>query len=149
MGFKLHIAFGLLAYSFMLMSVVQAVLMSILNSRLKNHEALEEPEGIVASMPNLMTMERILFRVIFACFVVLTLTIITGMVSTVHYLDALLAFDHKTVLTILSWLVFGILLLGRKLLGWRSRKALTIFWIAVALQVIAFLAYRFVLDVLK
>ena len=55
MGFKLHIAFGLLAYSFMLMSVVQAVLMSILNSRLKNHEALEEPEGIVASMPNLMT----------------------------------------------------------------------------------------------
>ena len=45
--------------------------------------------------------------------------------------------------------VFGILLLGRKLLGWRSRKALTIFWIAVALQVIAFLAYRFVLDVLK
>lgn len=147
-GFKLHIAFGLLAYSFMLMSIVQAVLMGILDVRLKSHEALQEPEGIVASMPNLMTMERILFRVIFACFIVLTLTILTGMLSTVHYLDSLLSFDHKTVLTILSWIVFGILLLGRKFLGWRSRKALTIFWVAVALQVIAFLAYRFVLDVL-
>lgn len=149
LGFKLHIALGLIAYSFMLMSIVQAVLMSILNSRLKSHEALSEPEGIVASMPNLMMMEKILFRVILACFVVLTLTILTGMMSTVHYLDALLAFDHKTVLTILSWVVFGILLLGRKLFGWRSRKALTVFWLAVALQVIAFLAYRFVLDVLK
>ena len=147
-GFKIHIALGLLAYSFMLMSVVQAVLMSILNTRLKNHEALDEPEGIVASMPNLMTMERILFRVILACFVTLTLTILAGMTSTVHYLDALLTFDHKTVLTILSWAVFGVLLLGRRLLGWRSRKALTIFWVAVALQVIAFFAYRFVLDVL-
>ena len=148
-GFRLHIAFGLLAYSFMLMSVVQAVLMGILDSRLKSHAALDEPEGIVASMPNLMTMEKILFRVILACWVVLSLTILTGMVSTAHYFDAILAFDHKTVLTILSWTVFGILLLGRKLLGWRSKKALTIFWIAVALQVIAFFAYRFVLDVLQ
>ena len=149
MGFKLHIAFGLIAYSFMLMSVVQAVLMSILNTRLKNHEVLHEPEGIVATMPNLMMMERILFRVILACFVVLTLTILTGMVSTVHYVDALLSFDHKTVLTILSWVVFGVLLLGHRFLGWRSRKALMIFWVAVVLQVVAFLAYRFVLDVLK
>ena len=148
-AFKLHIAFGLLAYSFMLMSVVQAVLMGILDVRLKSHEALEEPEGIVASMPNLLAMERILFRVILACFIVLTLTILTGISSTVHYLDALLAFDHKTVLTILSWVVFGVLLLGRKFLGWRSKKALTIFWIAVALQVVAFFAYRFVLDVLR
>ena len=147
-GFRFHITFGLLAYSFMLMSVVQAVLMSILNTRLKNHEALEEPEGIVASMPNLMMMERILFRVILACFVVLTLTILTGMTSTVHYLDSLLTFDHKTVLTILSWAVFFFFFLGRRLFGWRSRKALTVFWIAVALQVIAFFAYRFVLDVL-
>ena len=96
-----------------------------------------------------MTMERILFRVILACFIVLTLTILTGMSSTVHYLDSLLAFDHKTVLTILSGVVFGVLLLGRKFLGWRSKKALMIFWIAVALQVIAFFAYRFVLDVLR
>ena len=100
-------------------------------------------------MPNLMMMERILFRVILACFAVLTLTILTGMVSTVHYVDALLSFDHKTVLTILSWVVFGVLLLGHRFLGWRSRKALMIFWVAVALQVVAFLAYRFVLDVLK
>lgn len=148
LGFKIHIACGIVAYSFMMMAIVQAVLMSILNSRLKNHAAVNEPEGIVATMPNLMMMEKILFRVIAACFVFLTLTIVGGMVSTAQYLHALLTFDHKTVLTILSWVVFGILLLGHRYFGWRSRRALTLFWVAVALQVIAYFAYRFVLDVL-
>lgn len=70
------------------------------------------------------------------------------MVSTAQYLDTLLAFDHKTVLTILSWVLFGILLLGHRFLGWRSGKALVLFWVAVLLQVVAYFAYRFVLDVL-
>lgn len=146
-SFKLHIAFGLIAYSFMLMSVVQALLMSTLNTRLKNHLALDEPEGIVATMPNLMMMERILFRVVLACFIFLTMTILTGMVSSVQYFDALLSFEHKTVLTILSWALFGVLLLGRRIFGWRGRRALMLFWVAVVLQTLAFLVYRFVLDV--
>ena len=148
LGFKLHIVFGIVAYSFMMMAIVQAILMSILNTRLKSHLALNEPEGLVATMPNLRMMEKILFRVISACFIFLTLTILGGMVSTAQYLDTLLAFDHKTVLTILSWVLFGILLLGRRFLGWRSGKALVLFWVAVLLQVVAYFAYRFVLDVL-
>ena len=42
----------------------------------------------------------------------------------------------------------GILLLGRRFLGWRSGKALVLFWVAVLLQFVAYFAYRFVLDVL-
>ena len=148
LGFKLHIVFGIVAYSFMMMAIVQAILMSILNTRLKSHLALNEPEGLVATMPNLRTMEKILFRVIAACFIFLTLTILGGMISTAEYLNTLLAFDHKTILTILSWVAFGILLLGRRFLGWRSGKALLLFWVAVLLQVVAYFAYRFVLDVL-
>lgn len=140
--FRLHIAMGIVAYSFMLIAVIQAVLMGMLDARLRSRDAVRDPEGIVASLPNLMDMEKMLFQCIGACFVFLTLTVAGGWMAA----SGQLAFDHKTVLTLLSWAVFGVLLLGRRLAGWRSRQALRIFWIAVVFQVLAYLAYRFVLD---
>ena len=147
LSFKLHIAMGLVAYAFMMMAVVQAILMGILDRRLRNHQALAEPAGLVASMPDLMSTERMLFRFVFACFLFLLLTIAGGMLSSTQIADAAL-FGHKTVMTMTSCAIFGVLLLGRRFCGWRSRQALMVFWLAVACQVIAYLAYRFVLDVL-
>ncbi len=147
-AFRLHIVMGLVAYSFMMMAVIQAVLMTIMDLRLKNHAMLDEPEGLVATMPNLMKMEKILFSMVTMAFVFLTFTIAGGMFSTAHYFDTILNFDHKTTLTILAWLAFGTLLVGRRVFGWRSRKAMTVFWIAVALQVLAYFVYRFVLEML-
>lgn len=147
LSFKMHIAMGLIAYAFMIMAIVQAILMGILNRRLRNHDMLKEPAGLVASMPDLMSMERMLFRLVFACFVFLMLTIAGGALSSTQIADATL-FGHKTVLTGISCAIFGVLVLGRRFFGWRSRQALTLFWIAVVCQVIAFLVYRFVLDVL-
>lgn len=146
LSFKLHIAMGLIAYAFMMMAVVQAVLMGILDRRLHNHEALSEPVGLVASLPDLMSMERMLFRFVFACFLFLALTIAGGMLSSSQIADAEL-FGHKTVMTMTSCAIFGVLLLGRRFCGWRSRQALLVFWMAVVCQVIAYFAYRFVLDV--
>lgn len=147
LSFKLHIAMGLIAYAFMMMAVVQAVLMAILDRRLHNHEALSEPEGLVASMPDLMSMERMLFRFVFACFLFLVFTIAGGMLTSTQVADASM-FGHKTIMTMTSCAIFGVLVLGRRFLGWRSRQALTIFWVAVVCQIVAYLAYRFVLDVL-
>ena len=130
----------------MMMAIVQAILMGILDRRLRNHQALSEPAGLVAALPDLMSMERMLFRFVLACFVFLVLTIAGGMFSSTMIADAEL-FGHKTVMTMTSCAIFGVLLLGRRFCGWRSRQALIVFWLAVACQVISYFAYRFVLDV--
>ncbi len=53
--------------------------------------------------------ESLLFRVITVGFALLTLTLVTG----VLFVDDLLAqkLVHKTVLSVLSWIVFGVLLI--------------------------------------
>ena len=75
-------------------------------------------------LPPLLTLEQSLFRVIGVAFVFLTLTLGTGMVLTDALFGRLMRFNHETVFAILSWLIFGWLLAGRALYGWRGRTAL-------------------------
>ena len=55
-------------------------------------------------------------------------------------------FEHKTILTWLSWIVFAVLLAGRYFLGWRKKKALAWFWAGIVFLAVAYLVYRFILD---
>src|SRR3546814_15417354 len=62
-----------------------------------------------------------MFRTISVGFALLTLTLITGAVFVENLFAQHLV--HKTVLSILSWALFGTLLLGRHRRGWRGRRA--------------------------
>jgi len=97
---------------------VQAVLLAIQDHQLHNRH----PGGFVRSLPPLQTMEVLLFEMIGAGFLLLTLALISGIV----YLDNMFAqhLAHKTILSIAAWLVFGTLLWGRFRYGWRGRTAL-------------------------
>ena len=55
---------------------------------------------------------------------------------------------HKTVLSLLSWLVFGGLLLGRWLRGWRGSIAVRWTLVAMGLLLLAFFGSQFVLEML-
>ena len=96
----------------------------------------------------LLTLERFLFRLIAVGFLLLTLTLASGMLFTEQLFGKPLVFNHKSVFSVLGWLTFGALLLGRWRYGWRGRVALR--WI-IAGTVFVFLAYlgsKFVLEVL-
>jgi ABC-type uncharacterized transport system permease subunit len=58
------------------------------------------------------------------------------------------SFDHKTVFALLSWLMFGGLLIGRQLYGWRGRAALRWVLASFASLLLAYVGSRFVLEVL-
>ena len=84
-----------------------------------------------------------------ACgFVCLTLVLILGALATHEAHGTYFVLEHKTILTWLSWLVFAVLLAGRRFLGWRKKKALALFWAGIAFLAEAYLVYRFVLDAL-
>lgn len=116
-GLIAHILLSVLAYSILTVAVLQAVLLSRQHSALKHHHT----RGLVASLPPLQTMERLLFEMLWSGLILLTAALVTGFV----FLDDLFAqhLVHKTVLSIIAWLLYTTLICGRLFFGWRSHTA--------------------------
>lgn len=139
-----HVAVALVSYALFLVAALQALVLMGLEKRL--HRRLLDPGA--ADLPPLLTLERFLFRLISAGFVLLTLTLASGMLFTEQLFGKPFTLTHKSVFSVLGWLTFGALLWGRWRYGWRGRVALR--WI-IAGTVLVFLAYlgsKFVLEVL-
>lgn len=145
--FRVHLVLALASYSFMVIAFVHAVLMTLQNKRLKTMDVADGRSTFLDTMPGLVVMERIFFRIVAVGFVFLTLVLITGGLATKEALGVYFNFDHKMLLTWISWIVFGVLLWGRAASGWRARKALGWFWIGFALQIIAYIGYSFIKEV--
>jgi ABC-type uncharacterized transport system permease subunit len=139
-----HVAVALVSYAMFFVAALQALVLMGLEKRLRR--PIPDPDA--AALPPLLTLERFLFRLVATGFVLLTLTLASGMLFTEELFGKPLTFTHKIVFSILGWLTFGALLWGRWRYGWRGRIALR--WI-IAGTVFLFLAYlgsKFVLEVL-
>jgi ABC-type uncharacterized transport system permease subunit len=55
--------------------------------------------------------------------------------------------DHKTVFSMLSWITFAVLLVGRERFGWRGRKAARVLYAGSGLLLLGYAGSRFVLEV--
>lgn len=117
-GLTIHILVSMLAYSLFTLASVQAVLLAIQDHHLHHRH----PGGFIRALPPLQTMETLLFEMIGAGFVLLTLALISGFTFLEDMFAQRLA--HKTILSITAWFVFGTLLWGRFRFGWRGQKAL-------------------------
>ena len=56
--------------------------------------------------------------------------------------------DHKTVFSVLAWITFGVLLIGRARFGWRGRTATRVLYIGAIFLLLAYVGSRFVLEVI-
>lgn len=137
-----HILTSIIAYSLLALAALQAILLSVQNRFLHKHQ----PGGIIKLMPPLKSMEILLFEVIVAGFVALTISLGSGLI----FLDNMFAqhLVHKTVLSILAWLVFLILLIGHWKLGWRGRTAIRWTLSGFASLMLAYFGSKFVLEIL-
>lgn len=153
---RVHLLIALAAYGLITIAALQALLMAALDRRL--HQPLAAgagPDGagavtgrVMDSLPPLLMQERLLFRVVWVGFVVLTLAVGSGSLISLLLTGNVLPFDHKTVFTLLSWLTFGLLLVGRHARGWRGRVALRWTLAGFAFLLLAYTGSRFVLDVI-
>ncbi len=117
MGVLLHVSLSIIAYSFLSLAALQALLLYIQNKQLK----ARRNSHFLKALPPLLTMETILFALIRAGFVLLTLAIMSGVVFIQDLFAQHLA--HKTILSIFAWLVFATLLIGHHFYGWRGLTA--------------------------
>ena len=141
--FRIHLSLGMLAYSLFTIAALQALLMTLLERRLRGHAVA----GPLASLSPLLTMESVLFKLIAVGFVLLTLTLITGAVFSESIFQQAMKFNHKTLFALISWLIFAALLAGRTLYGWRGRKALRWTLSGFSALLLAYVGIRFVLEV--
>jgi ABC-type uncharacterized transport system permease subunit len=149
LGFKLHLALAMLAYSLFTIAMLHAVLMAVVERRLhpsagRDSALLADP---VSRLPPLLTLERLLFHTIAAAFVLLTLTLATGIAFSEALFGRAMRFDHKTVFALVSWFTFALLLGGRWLRGWRGRTALRWTLAGFVFLLLAYVGSRFVLEV--
>lgn len=115
---RLHVVTSILAYALLTLATLQAVMLAIQDNHLRSHH----PGGFIRALPPLQTMESLLFELIGLGFVLLSISLLTGFV----YLEDMFAQNvaHKTILSILAWIAFGVLLWGRFRFGWRGRTAI-------------------------
>lgn len=139
---KLHVLLSMLAYSLLTLAAVQSVLLAVQDSYLR----ARKPNTFIRSLPPLMTMEALLFEMIGIGFVLLTLALLSGFA----FLEDMFAqhLVHKTVLSVLAWMVFGGLLLGRRVWGWRGQKAIRWTLGGFLLLILAYFGSKFVLELI-
>ena len=142
--FVSHIAIALFAYSLFTFAALHALLMTIAERSLHNKPTLIK----LPSFPPLLVMENLLFRVITIGFVLLTLTLISGMLFSEEIFGKALKFNHKVIFSIASWLIYGWLLFGRYQYGWRGKKAINLTLWGFCLLLLAYIGSKFVLEMI-
>jgi ABC-type uncharacterized transport system permease subunit len=146
---RLHLLVAMAAYSLLTIAALHALLMALVDRRL--HSPLQAPTRgvgrIFGQVPSLLALENLLFRLIWVGFILLTATLVTGVFFSEQLFGRALRFEHKTIFTIASWLVFAGLLGGRMVFGWRGRTALRWTFAGFLMLLLAYVGSRFVLEV--
>ena len=142
-GLEAHILLSLAAYCVLLMAAVQALFLRLQIRELK-HQSIHR--FWVNKLPSLQSMESLLFDMLLVGFVLLSIALGIGII----YVEDLMAqhLAHKTVFSLLSWLLFGALLIGNWRAGWRGKRAANLTIYAFILLAIGFVGSKFVLEML-
>ena len=139
----LHWALGLASYGLFAAAVVHGWLM------VRAERAIRQAEQSDAGVP-LLTLERLTFRFVEAGFVLLSATLLVGWLfaETLYGPGLAWKWDHKTVFSVLAWVTFASLLIGRARLGWRGLKAVRVLYLGAGLLLLGYVGSRFVLEVI-
>ncbi len=139
----LHWVLGIASYGLFGAAVVHAWFMTRAEERLRL--AADPHSGIP-----LLTVERLTFRFVATGFGLLTATLLAGILFGNQLYGSSFRFklDHKTAFSVLSWITFAVLLVGRARFGWRGRRAVRVLYIGSALLLLAYVGSRFVMEII-
>ena len=138
----LHWALGIASYGLFAAAVAHGWLMQ------RSERAMRSAGQNSTGVP-LMTLERLTFRFVEAGFVLLSATLLVGWLFAEQLYGPGLAWqwNHKTIFSVLAWLTFASLLIGRARLGWRGLKAVRVLYLGTGLLLLGYAGSRFVLEV--
>jgi len=141
-GLSLHILLSIIAYSLLSIAALEALFLAYQNRQLHQHHS----NALMRILPPLQTMESLLFGLIITGFTLLTLALASGLLFVDNFFAQHLV--HKTVFSIIAWLVYGILLWGHFRWGWRGKTATQWTLGGFILLMLAFWGTKFALEVI-
>jgi ABC-type uncharacterized transport system permease subunit len=135
-----HILISLLAYGLLTVGAIVAVYAVVQERRLRAGRL----SAVNQLFAPLETTERLLYGIATAGFLALLLAVFSGFV----FVDDLFAqhLIHKTTLSLIALLLFGILLAGRRFAGWRGRRAVSLYLWGFATLGLAYFGSRYILE---
>jgi ABC-type uncharacterized transport system permease subunit len=142
--FKFHFVVAILGYVLFTVAALHALLMAAMENWLHHGDLPQEVRGL----PPLIRMEVWLFRLLLAAFVLLTLTLVSGVFFSEAMFGKPFQFNHKTVFAFISWVIFAGLLFGHWRYGWRGKKAVRLTLAGFVALLLAYVGSKFVLQVL-
>ncbi len=141
-GLQLHIVASLFAFSVLTISALQSILLFTQDQHLRKHDL----SGITRALPPLHDTEKFLFQTITVGFLLLTVALVSGFIFLENMFEQHLA--HKTILSMLAWLLFALLLWGKWQFGWRGRKAMNWTLGGFGFLILAYLGSKFVQELI-
>ena len=140
-----HIAFAIFTSGVLMAALLLAVILWLQTRRL---HALDKSPSLLDRLPPVLRLEKLLFQILSVGFVLLTILIASGMFFGEEVWGHALTFNHKVIFTLLAWLVFAVLLVGRFIYGWRGLTAVRATIFGFVLLFLAYVGTHFVLDVI-
>jgi len=141
-GIGIHVILSLIAFTLIGLAAAQAALLMVQEKRLRDRQW----QGLLGALPPLALMEKTLFEWLLAGFILLGLALFTGALFVENLFAQHLA--HKTLFSMMTWILLAGLLWGRHQLGWRGQRAARITLWGYALLVLGYAGSQFVLEVI-
>ncbi|MFN2575962.1 inner membrane protein YpjD [Neisseria gonorrhoeae] len=142
--FMLHIGTSLLAYGLFGIATLLSVLTLLLHRSLHRRNFSK----LAGFLPSLLSLEKLMFQAMWAGFILLTYSVVSGTFFAEAVFGKPMTFTHKTVFGILSWLIYGGLLLKHSMTAWRGKKAAVWTIIGFVSLMIAYMGSKFVLEII-
>ena len=139
-GILSHVSASIISFAVLALAVLQGLLVTVQSRQLRQHRN----RGVIRKLPPLEAASALFYELTGAGFLILTVAIGTGMI----FIDDLFSqhLVHKTVLTMLAWCLYAILLVQYFRRGWRVQSAITLNLIAFSLVVLGFFGSKLVLE---
>ncbi|MEX2614717.1 MAG: cytochrome c biogenesis protein CcsA [Alphaproteobacteria bacterium] len=141
---EVHIVFAVLTYSLLTISAVAGVAVLLQERALKT----KRPTRLTALLPSVVEAESMQVRLLGATEIVLGFGLLTGVATQVVETGGVLEFNHKTVLSLVAFVVIGVLLAAHFRTGIRGRRASRLVLLAYLLLTLGYPGVKFVTDIL-
>ena len=138
----IHVIISLISYSILCLSAAQSIILKIQEKKLKSNQ----PLGLIASLPSLDAMDNLLFKILALGVLFLSASLLSGFIFLEDVFAQHLA--HKTILSIFAWIIFILLIIFRRVYGWRGNKAANVTLFGFFILFLSYFGTKIVLELI-
>ena len=142
---SLHVNVAILSYSLLTVGAIFSIFILLFENNLTNKKKIF---SFFSNSYSLLSMEDFLFKVYWLGFILLSITLFSGILFSSEIFGSAKIWNHKAIFSLMAWITYGTMLFGRTKYGWRGKKAVIISLFAFIFLFLAYFGTKFVIEVL-